>query len=556
ALVDMSAAEHTFIIGCETPTYSGNFNAGSTSLVIYDRNNSISGSGGGQDILTNIIYANLTVTGTDNKRTANSFTVNSNLIVDGSTTNLQANTSGKTLTLGGHLTLNSLATMDDNCRLNLAIQTSGNASQIFSGNSKTIKCYNLKSIKTAGGISLTLNGTDDTKLNILNDLSLDFTSTSLFTDNGNTIEVGDDAEIGTATSAFTNFDFTGTLKFVMDGSAVSTDAHLSAYDAINECKAKLNHLTIDPNASSIITEVDVYPTSGTKTIYINGNVTIANTNALPTQFRPYTNTLDVKGNWSTYAHTGLQATGSKVIFSSTTALQTITANSDYEMFYNLEINNANGVTANDDVRVANILTLTNGLFNTGSHEVHHQNSLTTSIVSYGLASYVNGNLRRNVNASGAYDFPVGNASNYQLATVNLNSQTGMTSILAFFNTTITGTAPSYPTTTINGDGINGILNSGFWTITPNVYTAANYDVTLYQRGYTNFSGNANQLGVIKRPNSASSWAGTNLAGSNGFHNNATQTISAGTATAKRTGVTAFSDFAIGYGANPLPIQLT
>ena len=58
------------------------------------------------------------------------------------------------------------------------------------------------------------------------------------------------------------------------------------------------------------------------------------------------------------------------------------------------------------------------------------------------------------------------------------------------------------------------------------------------------------------PNSASTWVGTNLAGSNGFHSNATQSIASGTATAKRTSVTAFSDFAIGYGANPLPVELT
>lgn len=64
------------------------------------------------------------------------------------------------------------------------------------------------------------------------------------------------------------------------------------------------------------------------------------------------------------------------------------------------------------------------------------------------------------------------------------------------------------------------------------------------------------LGIIKRTNSSSPWQGTNFAGINGFHSNATQTLSGGVATAIRTSVTSFSDFGIGFNANPLPVQLT
>ncbi|TSA51154.1 MAG: T9SS C-terminal target domain-containing protein, partial [Sphingobacteriales bacterium] len=553
ATLDISGAAHNFYIGCENASFSGTLNGGTTSTVYYNRNTGT----GDQDIVagTNITYANLTLNGSSgssrNKKLSSYVTVNTSVTVDA--VNLTVPNTSTTMTLGGALILVNSGTMLDNCRDDLDIITAGNSTQTFNGNTKTIKCFNLKSTKTAGGISL-IGGVGTTDVNIKNDFALSYTSSSVFTDNGNLIKVGDDAEFGAATSTAANFSFTGTLKFICDGSAVATDAHLSDFAGTGASKAHINNLIIDPEAASLVSALDIYPTSGTQTNFIDGNIDILNTNSLTTHFNPHNNILQVKGYWNTYANSGFQATGSKVIFAGT-SLQPITS-TNYEVFNDIEINNSNNITLNAQIKINGTLTLTNGLINTGVNEVYQQNATVTSVSSYSAASYINGNLRRNVNASGSYDFPVGNATNYELATVNLNSQTGMTSILAFFNTTITGTAPSYPTTSINGDGINGILNSGFWTITPNAYTAVNYDVTLNQRGYSNFSGNANQLGVIKRPNSGSTWAGTNLSGANGFHNNATQFISAGTAIAKRTSVTAFSDFAIGYGANPLPIQLT
>ena len=144
ALFDMSTADHTLVIGCETPGYSGTFSAGLTSLVSYNRTDAVTGTDGNQDILTNLAYANLTLTGTHEKRTNNNFTVNSNLLIDGPVTVLKANVAGKSLTIQGNITLNNLATMDDNCRDNLEILTSGNLTQFFNGGTKTIKCFNLK----------------------------------------------------------------------------------------------------------------------------------------------------------------------------------------------------------------------------------------------------------------------------------------------------------------------------------------------------------------------------------------------------------------------------
>ena len=174
-----------------------------------------------------------------------------------------------------------------------------------------------------------------------------------------------------------------------------------------------------------------------------------------------------------------------------------------------------------------------------------------------------GNLRRYVAASGAYDFPVGNTSYYDLGTISLNGQSGITSLLGYFNTGQSGTAPSTSTCQINGSKIDDYLNNGFWTFTPNsTMTSGTYDVTLNAMGYTNAPSLVTRMGVIKRANASSPWLGCGLlngvaqSSAYGTHSNATQSISGGVATAVRTGVTGFSDFGIGIHQSNTPLPVT
>jgi len=497
---------------------------------------------GAQPVESGINYSNLKYSGSGNKTANGNLTVNGNFIVDAAIA--EFNTSVKTLNIGGNLTLQNGGTMSDNCKTWLNITTSSaTANQTFIGNSQLIKCLTLTSVKTAGSLSLAAN----TGCYFKNDLRINYSGAAALTDNGNTISVGDDAELGGASS---NFNLTGTLKFVCIGG--STDIHLSDFGT-GVTLAHLKNLEIDPELTSPISTVQFYPAGGGQTVYIDGNLNISNSNSLGSVLNPNSNTISIKGNWNNYDAAGFTEGTGQVIFAGTSA-QTINA---VETFNKLEINNATGVTITNLTYVSTELILTNGTLNTGLfQEIDVTSSAVGSVSGYSTSSWVNGNLRRNVASTGTYDFPVGDATNYQLATVNLNSQTGMSNILAFFNSVVTGAAPAYPTTEINGDGINGVLNSGFWTITPNAYTSVNYDVTLTQRGFSNYSGNANQMGVIKRPNSSAIWSGTTLANSNGHHDNATQSIGGGIAVAKRTLVTSFSDFAIGFGAYPLPVTLS
>ena len=235
---------------------------------------------------------------------------------------------------------------------------------------------------------------------------------------------------------------------------------------------------------------------------------------------------------------------------------------------NLTINNSNGVTLSQTTTVSGTgaLTLTAGKLTTSTYEMGI--ATTASLTGYNSSKYIIGNLRRYINASGTYDYPIGTSSNYELGTLSFNSQTGIASVLGYFTSGQSGTSPVSSTCVINGSPIGSYLNNGFWTFTPNTsMTGGTYDVTLNATGYTNATINgvavaANRLGVIKRANGTSPWLGCGRMGLSqqsatlGTHSNSTQSISSGTATAKRTGVGAFSDFGIGLPGNNYALPVT
>ncbi|GDX47418.1 hypothetical protein LBMAG25_02360 [Bacteroidota bacterium] len=550
ALIDLSSAGHTLIIGCQSPAYSGQFNAGATSLVSYNRNSATSGTSGNQTIITNVAYANLILTGSDNKLTTDHFTVSANLNVDGNTTVLQATTVGKNLTIGGDLILTSNSTMHPNCFDHLAIITQGDALQHFNGGGNVIRCFSLQSVKSIGGIQL--NGPlNTTTVQIKTDLLINYTVFAQFTDHENLIQIGDDAELG-GTQA--NYTLTGTLQFNMAGTAAATDAHISNASGNGMPALELNNLNIEPVSGAEVSQLNLYPISGGQVLVIKNNLEILNTNATGTLFHPRSNTIRIGGNWTTYGSAGFEEPGSNVEFNSIAAPQSLFS-ANKEIFDQLVINTSQALLLNAPVEVSGNLILNNGKIQTGVHTLHHLNSSPSSLTTYNANSYVNGNLRRSVNATGSYAFPVGDATHLQDIIVTLNSSVGMSNILAYFNGGLPATLPS-TSCIINSVPVSNMLNGGYWTVEPNAYSSVNYNIELRQRGFTNFSGNATMLGIIKRTNSSSPWQGTNFAGINGFHSNATQTLSGGVATAIRTSVTSFSDFGIGFNANPLPVQLT
>jgi hypothetical protein len=223
------------------------------------------------------------------------------------------------------------------------------------------------------------------------------------------------------------------------------------------------------------------------------------------------------------------------------------------VFYNILMSKttaANTLSLNNSITVNNVLNLTSGKIVTGANRVQVNNTATAAIINHGLNSYIAGNLRRYVAATGSFAFPVGTISFYELAIVLLNSSAGLGYIDAFFTNPHSTPIVITPLgLTVSGSILEELLDYGFWTITPNAGTY-NYDITLTSRGHTNQGPTAESHAVIKRPNSAMPWV------SEGVHNNGDQLMGAGWVTARRRSLTVFSDFAIAkHNAGSLPVEM-
>ncbi len=217
---------------------------------------------------------------------------------------------------------------------------------------------------------------------------------------------------------------------------------------------------------------------------------------------------------------------------------------------NLTLNLSGAVTLSAHAYINNKLVLTSGKLETGSFEAKILTTSTTAVSGYGVNNYVVGNLRRNVASTGVYVFPIGTSTNYQLMTINFTAQTGVTSLLTFFNTTSPGTPSGI---TVSGIIVNNMLNAGFWTLTPNSpMTGGAYSAIGLMQGYNTTGLNANtNYYLLKRSNASSPWAASGV-----------QSLTTGQTIGSpllftALGLTGFSDFGGGYGGgSTLPISLS
>jgi hypothetical protein len=304
-----------------------------------------------------------------------------------------------------------------------------------------------------------------------------------------------------------------------------------------------NTINFTVNSGSILDMGVSFPTGdGTFTVVSGGALIMASPNGI-TQTSASGN-VQVTGtrSYSTSANYTYNATSAQV-----------TGDGLPASVNNLSCDNASNVTLTNTVAVNGILVLLNGKIITNSNEISVTNSATSGITGHSSSNYVIGNLRRYINSSGSYDFPLGTLSYYELINLNLSNSTGPSNILGTF----TNTNPienSYPLSgvAVNGTTINDILNFGYWSLTPNtVLTSGTYSVTLNEKGYTNPVESAAGYCVLKRSGLGNNWQ------SLGTHNSATQSQTNSLVSATRSGLTSFSHFSIGSsgGIGGLPIKL-
>ncbi|MEI7801458.1 MAG: GEVED domain-containing protein [Bacteroidota bacterium] len=259
------------------------------------------------------------------------------------------------------------------------------------------------------------------------------------------------------------------------------------------------------------------------------------------------NTLNMKGDL-TIVPTGFYVHYGGTLELNGTTLQTIPDIS----CYNLKINNAAGVVITGDVLVSHILNLFNGIISTGGSIITVSNPSTGAVTGYSSINYVNGRLIRYIN-NGAFAFPIGDATHYELATVTVNNLAPTFYLLGEYFTDNTG-CTDVPNVgggpNVNGTLLTSLLNGGFWTITPDDQpTSGTYNIQLNETGYSNTPPGPSYCAVIKRDDCFANWQ------SLGTHINTTQSIGGGTVTAVRSGLTSFSDFGVGFSGSVLPIEL-
>lgn len=207
-----------------------------------------------------------------------------------------------------------------------------------------------------------------------------------------------------------------------------------------------------------------------------------------------------------------------------------------------------------------------------------------TIISDGVAapntyttSYLWGTIRRFIPATGTYEFPVGNTSVLERATMTVTAlgSTPLDSLdVKFSSGSLTGVGVGADTLGLRYDALKpdslvGILEcgataadntpglAGIWTFTP-YPTGANtvHDMELYAKNFSSTQLDSGRT-VVRRDNSSDNWDyGTSTAVSPYGTNASPYYIATGDLSrAKRTGFTGFSEFAEAFGMDPLPLQL-
>ena len=126
----------------------------------------------------------------------------------------------------------------------------------------------------------------------------------------------------------------------------------------------------------------------------------------------------------------------------------------------------------------------------------------TALTTSDLDAWVIGDLRRAVNSTGTYLYPLGDVV-IEMAALDLISSSGISTITGSFHPAIL--PPPIPIVEVEGTPIEGFLNEGFWTFNPDAITSVQYNLILTSRGHTNAAADADFHGILHRDDATSNW---------------------------------------------------
>ncbi len=289
-------------------------------------------------------------------------------------------------------------------------------------------------------------------------------------------------------------------------------------------------------------------------IDISGSFTTTNNTSVFNSNNKYVklagNFVNANGN-STFLNTGTLGT---LEFNGTTAQSYNQGTSALDLNFVLMNHTGPGLTLQTIMNVKSVtgtVRLNLGRVITGVNEVKVFNRTPACVDSGNVSSFIQGYLRRFVNATGSYDFPVGESvRGYERANVLLTSNTDVDDLLATFVPYAVLPGPLGLTECMATYNLNA-LDDGKWII--NAFNSSQtqitgnaiYTMTLYNRvgSYTNAGGAAGWT-IMKDPLGTGVWGldGTCVAAS---------TVNR----VMRTGMSGFSHFGTAQSILPLPVEL-
>lgn len=277
------------------------------------------------------------------------------------------------------------------------------------------------------------------------------------------------------------------------------------------------------------------------------------------------------GNWTNSSDFVANST-STVIFNGD-ALQTVTTDWDgsNNEFGNVEIaqtvvtpTSANGIDLQDDfvVQENSVIEFNKGVVVIEDADAFLivENDASNAVTGDFTQSWVYGTsnsraFRRYLDEVNAQDyvFPVGQSSNPNIAILtNNNLPDGSLYIDSWFKPSPTSINTNFPTALDEGDfRYNEVLEEGIWILKPTGSINGTYDLKLYHNEFGLTAADDNEFCILKRPlgsGDGSSWIIPPTT-------SVFVQLPAATGYAQRTGINAFSEFAIGKNFNTLPVTL-
>lgn len=431
---------------------NGTFTAGTGTVVL--------GLAGAQSISgTTTTFNNLTITGSGTKTLTTRPTINGIFSVEGGATASTYATYGANATLQYKATTGD-KTMGPELRRNTTtFQASGGL------------------VIDAGAYKVTLNENKTTfRSNIhiksgMFDLS-SFTLNRATSGGSLTIDPGATMRIGTTRtlpSGYTAHSIasTSTVEYYGSNQIVTTPNSSQSYG--NLILSGSGTKTIQIGVTSISGD---FTTSGSITTALpvgmtfNGKVVLGSGTTVTAGAFVHTLNGDFEDNGSTFT-----TTGSTLEFNGSSA-QTI-GGSSASTFDNLTLNNPAGLTINSSPTVNGILTLSNGLLNTGSNLLTLD--CTGSTANASAASYVNGKMAIVFCSPGSKTFPIGKGGNYRPLSMDYTTLTGTSTVTAEqMEGNLPGTIP---------DDIE-LFSTRYWQLSETGGSSYSFNLTLDGTGWS------------------------------------------------------------------------